>query len=38
MSATIARATDVRPLLPVYLVTFVAFIGYAMMIIFLCRC
>ena len=28
------RATDIRPLLPIYLVIFVAFIGYAMMVNF----
>ena len=28
------RSTDIRPLLPIYLVIFVAFIGYAMMVNF----
>jgi predicted MFS family arabinose efflux permease len=31
---TTTRSTNIRPLLPVYLVTFVAFIGYAMMVNF----
>ncbi len=34
MPVTESRRTDIRPLLPLYLVVFVAFIGYAMMVTF----